>query len=132
MSTIPISTTPAVQAESPSGVGSRNGHQDRYPEYAYEEIVMNVSAVDPTTTAPARAAAAANAPARKPAPPAAAPQVSVAALSTPAATAAISGVPATVKPEDRALYLQILKSVGGNVNAALAALAAKESAEGES
>jgi hypothetical protein len=29
-----------------------------------------------------------------------------------------------VKPEDRALYLQILKSVGGNVSAALAALAA--------
>jgi hypothetical protein len=42
---------------------------------------------------------------------------------------AISGVPATVKPEDRALYLQILKSVGGNVNAALAGLAAAEAKE---
>jgi hypothetical protein len=54
------------------------------------------------------------------------------ALSTPAATATISGIPATVKPDDRALYTQILKSVGGNVNAALAALAAKEAAEAES
>jgi hypothetical protein len=44
----------------------------------------------------------------------------------------ISGIPATVKPDDRALYTQILKSVGGNVNAALAALAAKEAAEAES
>ena len=39
------------------------------------------------------------------------------------------GVPATVKPEDRALYMQILKSVGGNVNAALAGLAAAEAKE---
>jgi hypothetical protein len=54
------------------------------------------------------------------------------ALSTPAATVTISGIPATVKPDDRALYTQILKSVGGNVNAALAALAAKEAAEAES
>jgi hypothetical protein len=35
-------------------------------------------------------------------------------------------VPATVKPEDRALYMQILKSVGGNVSLALAALAAAD------
>jgi hypothetical protein len=47
----------------------------------------------------------------------------VAALSTPAATVTVTSVPATVKPADRALYLQILKSVHGNVNAALAALA---------
>jgi hypothetical protein len=44
----------------------------------------------------------------------------------------VSGVPATVKAEDRALYLQILKSVGGNVNAALAALAAAEAKEANS
>jgi hypothetical protein len=44
---------------------------------------------------------------------------------------AVSGVPPTVKPEDRALYMQILKSVGGNVNAALAGLAAAEAKEGE-
>ena len=37
-----------------------------------------------------------------------------------------------MKPEDRALYMQILKSVGGNVNMALAALAAKESEEAAS
>jgi hypothetical protein len=45
---------------------------------------------------------------------------------TPAATNSTSGVPASVKPEDRALYAQILKSVGGNASAALAALAAIE------
>jgi hypothetical protein len=56
----------------------------------------------------------------------------VAALATPAAKVTISRVPATVKLEDRALYMQILKSVGGNVNFALAALAAEESAEAES
>jgi hypothetical protein len=50
----------------------------------------------------------------------------VAALMTPAATNSTSGVPASVKPEDRALYAQILKSVGGNASAALAALAAIE------
>jgi hypothetical protein len=68
----------------------------------------------------------------KAAPPAVAPQVSVAALSSPAAKVTISGVPATVKLEDRALYMQILKSVGGNVNAALAGLAAAEAKESES
>lgn len=52
---------------------------------------------------------------------------SVAALSTPATTTTISGVPASVGPEDRALYLQILKAVGGNTAAALAALIALES-----
>jgi len=102
---------------------------------------MNVSAIDPTTAALTQSAAATSTPATKSAPPAsapalapaaapaAAPQPSVAALSTPAATATISGVPATVKPEDRALYMQILKSVGGNVNAALAALAAIDAKE---
>jgi hypothetical protein len=50
----------------------------------------------------------------------------VAALLTPAATNSTSGVPASVKPEDRALYAQILKSVGGNASAALAALASIE------
>jgi hypothetical protein len=53
----------------------------------------------------------------------------VAALLTPAATNSTSGVPASVKPEDRALYAQILKSVGGNASAALAALAAIEAKE---
>jgi hypothetical protein len=93
---------------------------------------MNVRAIDPTTTSCTQSAAAANAPAMKAAPPAVAPQVSVAALSSPAAKVTISGVPATVKLEDRALYMQILKSVGGNVNAALAGLAAAEAKESES
>lgn len=99
---------------------------------------MNVRAVDPTTTA--LTAAAANAPAKKAAPAAAAPapaaaaapQVPAAPVATPAVKVAISGVPATVKPEDRALYMQILKSVGGNVNAALAGLAAAETKESAS
>jgi len=92
---------------------------------------MNVSAIEPTPTLATRQAAAVNPPAKK-APPAAAAPVSVAALSTPAAKVAISGVPASVKPEDRALYTQILTSLGGNIDAALAALAAREAAEGES
>jgi hypothetical protein len=103
---------------------------------------MNVSAIDPTTTGLTVATAAVNRPAKKvgqpPAAPAtepakaAAPQPAVAALSTPAAAVTVTGVPATVKPEDRALYMQILKSVGGNVNAALAALAAAEAKEASS
>ena len=93
---------------------------------------MNVSAIEPTSTALATWQAAATNSQAKEASPAAAAPVSVAALSTPAATVAISGVPASVKPEDRALYKQILKAVGGNINAARAALAAREAAEGES
>lgn len=50
----------------------------------------------------------------------------------PAATVVISGVPASVKPQDRALCMQILTSVGGNVGTALGALQAEEAAEGES
>jgi hypothetical protein len=65
----------------------------------------------------------------KKAPPAVAAPVTVAALTTPAATVTITGVPASVKPEDRALYMQILKSLGGNVAAALTALQAKEASE---
>jgi hypothetical protein len=92
---------------------------------------MNVGAIEPTSSAlAAQSSSAASPPARR-APPAA-PAPSVAALSTPAATVTVSGVPATVKAEDRALYMQILKSVGGNVNAALAALAAVEAREADS
>ena len=84
---------------------------------------MNVQAIDPATANTAAATPAASPPARK-APPA--PAASVAALIGPAATVTTTSVPATVKAEDRALYLQILKACGGNVNAALAALAAAE------
>ena len=92
---------------------------------------MNVSAIEPTNSALAAQSSGVATPHAKKAPPVA-PAPSVAALSTPAATVTVSGVPATVKAEDRALYLQILKSVGGNVNAALAALAAAEAKEANS
>ena len=95
---------------------------------------MNVKAIESTSAT--QQAAAARPPAGKApqaaaqvagkAQPPAAPAVSVRALLTPAATNGTTSVPATVKPEDRALYLQILKSLGGNVTAALAALAALE------
>ena len=90
---------------------------------------MNVRAIDPTSAAlGTQQVAAANPPAKK------APSVAPAPAPAlgPAAKVAISGVPATVNPEDRALYMQILKSVGGNVNLALAALAAKEASEAAS
>ena len=86
---------------------------------------MNVQAIDPIPVRnSAQPTAAASPPPRKAAPAPQAAPVTVAALTTPAATATVTSVPATVKPEDRALYVQILKSLGGNVNAALAALAA--------
>ena len=91
---------------------------------------MNVQAIDPATANTAAATPAASPPARKAPPPA--PAASVAALIGPAATVTTTGVPATVKAEDRALYMQILKSVGGNVNAALAGLAAAEAKEANS
>ena len=94
---------------------------------------MNVSAIDPTSADRVTQQVAAATPPAKKVPSASA--ATVAALATPAAKVAISGVPATVKPEDRALYMQILKSVGGNVTmtlAALAALAAKEASEAQS
>ena len=92
---------------------------------------MNVSAVQSTSSASAaQSSGAATPPAKKAAPAAAAP--TVAELSTPAATVTVSSVPATVKAEDRSLYMQILKSVGGNVNAALAALAAAEAKQADS
>lgn len=92
---------------------------------------MNVNVIDATSFAVARSAAAAN-PASKKAPPAApgsSPPATVASLTTPAATTSISGMPASVKPQDRAVYAQILKSVGGNINAALEALAALKADE---
>lgn len=86
---------------------------------------MNDQAIEPISAVTARQAATTPPP---PKAPAAAPAVSVAALMTPAATVATSSVPTAVKPEDRALYLQILKSFGGNVTAALASLAEIEAA----
>ena len=76
---------------------------------------MNISAIDTATTALAQSATHVRVPARP-----------AQAAATPAATVTITSVPATVKPADRALYLQILKSVHGNVNVALAALAVED------
>ena len=89
---------------------------------------MNVSAIESTSSsATQQSTAAPSAPAQKAPPPARpAPAPTVAALSTPAATVSTTSVPATVKPEDRAEYLALLKALNGNVNAALAALSAKE------
>lgn len=55
-----------------------------------------------------------------------APAASVAALSTPAATVSTTAIPASVPADQKALYLQILKALGGNVAAALAALTAAQ------
>jgi hypothetical protein len=91
---------------------------------------MNVNAIEPvrssTTQSAANTASAKTPPARAPKPAPAAQAPSVSALSTPAATVSTTAVPATVPSQDRALYLQILKSVGGNVSLALAALSAAE------
>jgi hypothetical protein len=91
---------------------------------------MNVGATAPTSATLATPSAAdASTPAKK-APPTRAAPVAVAVRASPAATVTLTAVPASVKPEDRALYLQILKSVGGNAAAALAALQASEAAKG--
>ena len=93
---------------------------------------MNVTAIEPTSAVfSARPTATPQAPART-GPPTAAVPATPAVQVTPAATISVTAVPASVKAEDRALYLQILKSVGGNAAAALAVLQAKEAAEGES
>jgi hypothetical protein len=90
---------------------------------------MNVSAIDTAAVRSATATTPAAPPPKKAPAARPAPAASVAALTTPAATVTTTAVPATVKPEDRQLYLQMLKALGGNVNAALAALAAKEAVE---
>jgi hypothetical protein len=99
-----------------------------------EGSTMNVQAIDPNRAAiTSLSAAATNAPAKK-AGPAATPgnthAVAPAAPSpTPAATAQMTQVPASVAADDRSTYLQILKANGGNVAAALAAIATIEAKE---
>ena len=93
---------------------------------------MNVRPIDPTSaTLATQAAAVANPPAKL-APATTAAPVAAAAHATPAVKVTLAGVPASVKSEDRALYMQILKSVGGNTAVALATLQAREASEGES
>ncbi len=88
--------------------------------------------IDPVASALTRqAAVVSSAPAKKPmptgtsrhAPAPAAPQ------ATPAVTVQMTSVPASVAADDRATYLQILKSNGGNAAAALAAVQAMEAKE---
>jgi hypothetical protein len=58
-----------------------------------------------------------------------APAAAPAPALSPAATVQITSVPASVPADDRTTYLQILKANGGNVAAALAAVAAMEAKE---
>jgi hypothetical protein len=89
---------------------------------------MNLRPIESTTATQAAVATTASKPAARSGPPRghAGPPPAAAPVSTPAATVSTTSVPATVKAEDRALYMQILKSVGGNVSLALAALAAAD------
>ena len=91
---------------------------------------MSTAAIDPVSGAGVRSAAqvtqagAGAKPSAPKAPPRAAPAVSVAAMSTPAATVSTTAIPASVPADQKALYLQLLKAMGGNAAAALAAFMA--------
>ncbi|HEX7496938.1 MAG TPA: hypothetical protein VF344_00525 [Candidatus Limnocylindrales bacterium] len=74
-----------------------------------------------------QAAVAINAPAKKAAP--AAVPAPASPPATPAVKVQMTSVPASVAADDRATYLQILKSNGGNAGAALAAIQAMEAKE---
>jgi hypothetical protein len=80
-----------------------------------------------TTSTTASTASAAPAAAQAPAAAAQAPAARPVAIPiTPAATVSVTQIPASVAPEDRALYLQILASVGGDSTAALEVLRARQ------
>lgn len=49
--------------------------------------------------------------------------------ATPAATVQVAGIPASVAADDRTEYRLLLRQLGGNVGAALAALNASEASE---
>jgi hypothetical protein len=88
---------------------------------------MNIQPIDPTSvTLNTQAGAPAKSPATKASKPASAGAAAPAVRISPAVTVAVTGVPASVSAEDRALYLQILKSVGGNAAVALAVLQARK------
>ena len=87
---------------------------------------MNVDAIESTSAT--RAPTLYISPARKTAPARPARVVSM-VQSTLAATVTLTEVPASVKPDERALYMQILKSVGGNTAVALAMLQARQTPE---
>ena len=83
---------------------------------------MNVSAIDPT---PATQPGAVYSSVKMASPTRAVP-AAAAVQATIAATVTLTAVPASVTPDQRALYMQILKSVGGNAAVALAMLQATE------
>ena len=86
--------------------------------------IAPVSGVGVGPVAGVTQAAAAAKPSAPKAPPRAAPAPSVAAMSTPAATVSTTAIPASVPADQKALYLQLLKAMGGNAAAALAAFMA--------
>jgi hypothetical protein len=112
-------------------LSSRLGRRSRHHGYQKEGSTMNVQAIDPNRAAVTTQAAAASAPAKKAAPSAGAvhAQAPSAPKTAPAATVQMTQVPASVAADDRSTYLQILKANGGNVAAALAAIAAIEAKE---
>jgi hypothetical protein len=85
-------------------------------------LSATAAAYGPSSTKPASSAAAA-APAPAPAP---------APAASPAATVTLSGPPASVDADDKAVYSQALRASSGNVNAAMAAVASEDKASGES
>jgi hypothetical protein len=87
--------------------------------------------IDPVASAiTTQSAAATIAPAKKAGPAAyAQAPAPVAPQATPAVKVQMTSVPASVAADDRTTYLQILKSNGGNVAAALAAIQAMEAKE---
>jgi hypothetical protein len=82
---------------------------------------MSIGAIGSTSAAPGYQPGAVVNPSAKKAAPAAA---------SPAATVTLTAVPASVSAADRALYLQLLKSAGGNAAVALAQLQARKASEG--
>jgi hypothetical protein len=86
---------------------------------------MYAQSIDPVSSSPSMASAAATVSARRAtAPRPAAPHPAPPPAPAPAATTQMTQVPASVSAADRATYLQLLKASGGNVAAALAALQA--------
>ena len=84
---------------------------------------MNVQAIGSTSAAPVtQSRVVLNPPATKAAP----------AAASPAASVTLTAVPASVSAADRALYLQLLKSAGGNAAVALAQLQARKASEAKS
>jgi hypothetical protein len=90
---------------------------------------MSIGAINPISSGLVIGTAAVTASASRKAAPASA---AAAAAPSPAATVTLSGPPASVDADDRAMYSQVLRAASGNVNAAMAAVARQDTAGGES